>query len=295
MARPALSATRSLDVLDYLSQFPGRAFTLSEIARAVDVNLASCHAVLSALVARGYLRQSPKGRLYALGPALVALGETALNSQPLIARARQAAEQLFDEFGAPVLASTVIGEEIVGLLCIGESSGRNPGLRVGERLPLIPPIGAPFLAWAPEAEVEAWIARSPAAQKPGAAEAWRKTLALTRKRGFQVTLGPRNAPHIADMMAEMATDRRPGSYKANLSSLLDALDLHMPQPETIEPEELYDVVLIAAPLFDEGGAAVLNLCLGGFADKLSGAEVARYADQLVRTCLEIMRAERAQG
>jgi DNA-binding IclR family transcriptional regulator len=278
-----------MDVLDYLGRFPGRSFTLTEIARATDINLASSHAVLSALVARGYLTYSSKGRVYTLGPALVALGETALKCQPLIARAKQAADQLVAEFGVPVLASTVIGEEIVGVVSIGDASGRSPGLRVGERLPLVPPIGAPFLAWAPEPAIEAWIARGAASQKPGAAEEWRHTLSLTRERGFQVTLGAKNAPNIANLMAQMATDRRAQDR------LFNTLDLHMPQPETIEPEKLYDVVLIAAPLFDENGATVLNLCFGGFADKLTGAEVTRHAEQLVRTCLDLMRAEREKS
>lgn len=295
MARPALSASRSVDVLDFLARFPGRAFNLSEIARATDINLASCHAVLSALVARGYLTYSANGRVYTLGPALVALGEAALTSQPLIARAKQAAERLSIEFGAPVLASTVIHEEIVGVVSVADASGRSPGLRVGQRLPLVPPIGAPFLAWAPEPVIEAWIARSAAAKKPGAAEEWRHTVALTRQRGFQVTLGSRDAPHIANMMADMATDRRTQEYRANLTRLFDTLNLHMPQPETIEPDQLYDVVLIAAPIFNESGAAVLNLCFGGFADRLTGAEVIRYADQLLRSCLEIMRAEREKS
>jgi hypothetical protein len=54
------------------------------------------------------------------------------------------------------------------------------------------------------------------------------------------------------------------------------------------------VVLIAAPLFDHAGEAAFCLCFGGFAGRLSGAQVLAYADRLVRTCVQIMREDRGQ-
>jgi DNA-binding IclR family transcriptional regulator len=293
VARPALSASRSIEVLDFLAAYPGRAFTLSEIARAAKINVASCHAVLSALVERGYLTRSTGQRTYALGPALVALGESALASQPLVARARQAAHELFAELGLPVLLSGVVGDEIVGLVSIPDAAGRVPGLRVGERLPLVPPIGAPFLAWSSDEAIEAWIARSLAPAPAGLAEELRHTLALTRLRGFQVTLRSPEGPDMATVLQEMAAGRRPPESRAGVMRLIHSLDLHVAQPETIAPDELYDVVLIAAPLFDQAGEAAFSLCFGGFGEKLAGAAVLAYADRLVRTCVQVMREDRA--
>lgn len=295
MARPALSASRSLDVIDFLASFPGRAFTLSEIARAARINVASCHAVLNALVERGYLARAPGQRSYVLGPALIAAGEAALAGQPLVARARQAAQELFAELGLPTLLSGVVGGEIVGLVSIPDAAGRWPGLRVGERLPLVPPIGAPFLAWSSEEAIQAWIARSAAPHHDRLAQEMRHSLALTRQRGFQVTLRSPEGPAVANLMAEMASGRREPEYREGVRRLIDALDLHMSQPDEIEPQALYDVVLIASPLFDQAGEAAFSLCFGGFAEKLTGAAVLAYADRLTRTCVQIMRADRAQG
>ena len=76
-----------IDAIDLLAAFPERTFTLSEIARAAKINIASCHAVMNALIDRGYLTRRGDQRTYSLGPALMAIGAAALKSQPLIARA----------------------------------------------------------------------------------------------------------------------------------------------------------------------------------------------------------------
>jgi DNA-binding IclR family transcriptional regulator len=292
MPRPALSASRSVDVIDFLAAFPGRSFTLSEIARAAKINVASCHAVLSALVERGYLTRRADQRTYVLGPALVAVGEAALASQPLVGRAKAAAQDLFDAFGAPVLLSAVVDQEILGIVSIPDAAGRSPGLRVGERMPLVAPVGAPFLAWSSEAAIEAWLDRAASPRNERLADEWRGMLAVTRRRGFQVTLRAQG-PHIAELMAEMASGRRLSNYKDEAIGAINALE-GLAQPETLVPDELYDIVLIAAPIFDQDGEAAFNLCLGGFADKVSGRAIIGYADRLMRACLQVMRADRTQ-
>jgi DNA-binding IclR family transcriptional regulator len=294
VARPALSASRSIEVIDFLAAFPERGFTLSEIARATKINVASCHAVLTALTHCGYLARNPNQKTYVLGPALVAIGQASLKSQPLVSHAAKAAEDLRRELGTPVLLSAVIGDEILAIISLADASGRTTGMRVGERRPLVAPVGAPFLAWSPEATIDAWIARHTAPRDETLVEAWRHTLALTRKRGYQVTLRSPNSPDIAALMAEMASGRRVPDYKDEVVRLINSLDRQLSQPETIVADQLYDILLIAAPIFDQNGEAAFNLCLGDFPEKLSGATITSYADRLVRTCLEIMRADRVQ-
>lgn len=292
MSRPALSASRSSDIIDFLATFPEREFTLSEIMRATKINVASCHAVLATLTDCGYISRSPKGRTYTLGPALVAIGQSALKSQPLIARAKEAAERLLDELGAPILLSAVVGEEILGVLSVPDKSGRFPALRVGERKPLVAPLGAPFLAWSPEETIEAWIERHKGPMDEQLKEGWRHSLALIRKRGYQIMLRSADSPQIGTLMSQMASGHRAPDYKDEMTRLIHSLDSQLAQPEGIEPDQIYDILLISAPLFDQHGRAAFNLSLGGFSKKLSGEMILNYADHLVRTCLDIMRADR---
>lgn len=292
MSRPALSALRSSDIIDFLASFPEREFTLSEIMRATKINVASCHAVLATLTDCGYITRCPKQRTYTLGPALVAIGQSALKSQPLISGAKDAAENLLRDLGAPVLLSAVIGDEILGIVSLPDAAGRLPGMRVGERKPLVAPLGAPFLAWCSEEVIEAWIARHKSPVDERMAAAWRHSLALIRERGYQVMLRAPDSPQIGTLMAQMAAGHREPDYKDEMTRLINSFDSQLSQPETIEPDKVYDILLISAPLFDQNGRAAFNLSLGGFSKKLTGEMILNYADHLVRTCIEIMHADR---
>lgn len=295
MSRPALSASRSSDIIDFLASFPERAFTLSEIMRATKINVASCHAVLATLTDCGYITRCPKQRTYTLGPALVAIGQSALKSQPLISGAKEAAENLLRDLGLPVLLSAAIGEEILGIMSLPDAAGRMPGMRVGERKPLVAPLGAPFLAWSSEEAIDAWIARHQAPVDEQLAAAWRHGLALIRERGYQVILRAPDGPKIGALMAKMASGHREPDYKDEVARLVNSFDSQLSQPESIDPGQTYDIMLISAPLFDQNGRAAFNLSLGGFSKKLTGEMILSYADHLVRTCIEIMHVDRDAG
>lgn len=295
MSRPALSALRSSDIIDFLASFPEREFTLSEIMRATKINVASCHAVLATLVDCGYIARCPKQRTYTLGPALVAIGQAAFKSQPLIARAQEAAERLQVELEAPLLLSAAIGDEILGILALPDGAGRFPSMRVGERKPFVAPLGAPFLAWSSEETIKAWIARHQGPINESLVEAWRHSLDLIRQRGYQVMLRAPDSPQIGALMSQMASGHRVPDYKDEMTRLINSFDSQLAQPETIKPDELYDILVISAPLFDQNGRTVFNLSLGSFSKKLSGQTILNYADHLVRTCLEIMHADREAG
>lgn len=292
MARPALSASRSVDVINFLTQFPGRSFTLSEIARAANINVASCHAILKALTDRGYLSRAGKGA-YSLGPVLIAIGDAALKSQSLVARAKDAAQELFREFDVPVLLSALVGDEIVAILGVHDSQGRGPGIEVGERRPLLPPIGAPFIAWGPEAAIDAWLAKALPEQRKGRTAKWRAGLALIRQRGFQVTARSPEGSAVGAQIAQMAAGQPVSGYRDRIKDLLGSLGDHLSQLELIDADEIYDIQLIAAPIFNKDGECAFNLCLGGFPNKLSGASIQAYAERLVRSCLQVIRADRA--
>jgi DNA-binding IclR family transcriptional regulator len=294
VSRPGLAASRSIDIIEFLSLFPEQSFTLSEIVRATQINVASCYAVLNRLTERGYLTRTPDEKTYTIGPSLIAVGQAGFKSQPLIARAKTAGEELVRELNVPVLLSTVIAQEVLAVLVLEDADGRSPGMSVGERLPLVPPIGAPFLAWAPDEAVEAWLARRASAPDQALVQEWRRDLELTRKRGFQIILRANNWPTTASLISQMAAGAGSGDYKGEVTRLVNSIEHEKAQPETIAADELYDVLLIASPIFDHKGEATFNLALGGFSEKLTGAMISDYAERLMRACLEVMRADRSQ-
>lgn len=113
MARRAPAVERSIAVLNFLAAHPGERFTLSEVARSLHLNKATLHALLSAMTESGYLVRDPAQKSYGLGPALIALGNSALGTYPAADYAVPEMQGLSDELGLDCVASAAIHDEIV--------------------------------------------------------------------------------------------------------------------------------------------------------------------------------------
>lgn len=291
MVRPALSASRGFDILELLALSGEQGLTLSEVSRATGINPASCHAVLGVLGQRGYVMRDPASRRFVLGPLPVALGQAARAAQPLLARAQTAADRVAAEAGLPLLISAAVGGDIVGVHVRADPAGRLPGLRLGERRPMLPPLGAPFLAWAGEAEIAAWLAKAPPGESPEASEERRRGVAAIRARGFEVLVSSTATSRLASEMAALAASARQATSEDR--ARFHALGPNMALPDELDPGRFYDVMLIAAPVFDAGGACLYNMCLGPFPEPLDGKEIERLGEMLMRACLEAMHASRS--
>src|ERR1700741_2310588 len=153
---------------------------------------------------------------------------------------------------------------------------------------LPPAMGPAFVAWAAPAAIEAWLAKCADLKDETLIHEWREALALIRRRGYQVTLRLPENDELAALMAEMSSGRQGLDYKDQMIGLIGSLDRRMLHSTEFHPDTLYDVQLIAAPVFDQSGAAAFSLCFGGFSEKISGARIHTYADRLVRTCVQVM-------
>ena len=295
MSRLALSATRSIDIIELLATFPDRGFSMSEISRATGINIASCHAVLTTLTGRGYLVRSAGDKTYKLGLSLIAVGHGAEKSQPIAVRAMEAADKLSAELDVGALLTTAVGDEILAVYALEGPTGRSPGMHDGERLPLVAPLGAPFLAWASQAELEEWLARRPEPNNPDLSARIQRDISIIKKRGYQMYFSNGETVSFAALIAEMSASEAVSDYKGKISSLASTFHYHMEQPESIDDDASYDVTLIAAPIFDRDGNAMFNLGLGGFTGPLSGKTINRCAERLLVACLDVMRSERTSG
>ena len=186
MARPAPAATRAIEVLNFLAERPLEFFTLSEIARSLDINAASAHALLSALTDAGYLTRHPTHKTYRLGLAVVGLGAAALESNPVVTMARAELIRLSETLGHHIVATTRIGAEIMVVERAGIYIGDDPVPRAGHRLPMAPPRGSVFISWSTPADIEAWVATTPAEWSNHDPHALRDLIAETRKQGYAV-------------------------------------------------------------------------------------------------------------
>jgi len=259
VARPAPAATRALAVLDLLAANPEESFTLSTIAKRLGMSMATAHAVLHAMVEAGYLVRHPEHRTFSLGPAVVAIGNAALDRHPLIALAREEMQRLAAQVDAECMASLVVGDEVVVVGRAGRPHPHRPLVRVGDRRPLVPPLGIAWLAWSTPAEIERWLARLGDALTPAARTQHEHALAGMRALGF--TAG-----------VEHGEDSHPRTGVIPVTGEPPRLQL--------APRGRHPVAYVAAPVFDAQGGVALVLNLDGFLRDLTATETTELGHQL---------------
>jgi DNA-binding IclR family transcriptional regulator len=266
VSRQVPAVERAIKILELLADRPQELLGLSEIARSLTMNKASCHATLTLLAERGYLiRHADK--TYSLGPAILPIANSFLRDQDALPHARVEMAALSRDLNLDCVASGVVDDEIVVLAHTSSPGSFGVNIRVGTRFSLVPPVGTVFLAWAGRERVRRWLAA--VAGDRGAAQRERllDALAVVRDRGYSVALG------------------RPGTTSDIDDYLLFQLDESQRLP----------VTHIAAPIFDPEGAVRLAITVVGFHEAVASREVPRVAERLQAATRSVTRTTWGMG
>ncbi|WP_419997526.1 IclR family transcriptional regulator [Streptomyces boninensis] len=291
MVRPALAATRAVAVLNFFAAHPGGSFTLSELSSSLGVNLASLLSVLRALEDAGYLVRHPTRKTYELGACPVALGDAALRGNPAVDLARGQLARLARELGSETVISALVrggrdgrdgrgGDHVVILATEGTPQIPTADVRPGQRVPLVPPLGQVFYAWAPEGRIESWLSRL----EPGTREAVRgrllAALAAVRERGYSVAVDRPARMEIGTvlgLLAEAPADagRLLGELDEAAMGLVDS-DYGLVD---LDAEGEYSIASVVAAVHDPHGAVALALMVNGLR-RATGRRVAEVGERL---------------
>lgn len=284
MARPALSATRAMDILNFITNQPGHEFTLSELVQRLEVNIASCHAILNTLTENGYLVRHPTHKTYTLGPALVATGQAALERHPAIGMAREEAARLSAENDLEVMLTARLGKDMVGLARYGRFHTTAPSIKVGQHVPLIPPLGALFVAWSNKEQVGDWLKKLPHRITRSERARYNELLLAIRKRGYAIYLENSAPIQLGEAVREMAFSSSSPADRARLTRIIDKLDIQ--SHYLIEPRsgERYHVRMLSAPIFNPHGGISYAMFLSGFGEAMSADEIQKHAKKLTASC-----------
>ena len=198
----------------------------------------------------GYLVRHPADKTYALGPAVVALGRAAAATElRALDFARPAMQRLSEDLGLQCVASIANGSDIIILGKAGTPVPFSPSVEVGQRLPLVPPLGIVFIAWSTPAEIDAWLRHLGAIAGDNQLRRYHAAIATVRQRGYSVALEP-------------GARARLGHEEYILGELSGAVSYHVNH--------------LAAPVLDPDGRVVPALTLVGFAGEC-GRRPARWA------------------
>jgi IclR family transcriptional regulator, pca regulon regulatory protein len=224
---------------------------VSELGRDIGLSRSTTHRYVSTLASLGYLQQDSDTKKYRLGPRVLDLGFSAINSMELREVAAPHLRELSDETGYTVNMAILDDLDIVYVeRCRNSQAGQREidlDLHVGARLPAYcTSLGKVLLAWLPAAEQQDALAR----------------VELARR-------GPNTLTSRTKLAAELATVRLQGFALNN--------------------EELaYGLRSIAAPVIGHDGRAAAAINLAVHSSMVSIEDlVARLSATLRRTAAEI--------
>ncbi|MCU1392410.1 MAG: transcriptional regulator, IclR family [Ilumatobacteraceae bacterium] len=292
MSRPALAANRAIAVLNFLAAHPDESFTLSDLAERLDINLASAHALLTVLDDAGYISRHPRLRTFTLGPSVIALGSAALERHPAVDLARDAARELSAEVDLEVAVTAVAGDDIVFLARAGAHRARGIAVHVGQRVPLVPPLGAVFMAWADASRIAHWLDETPAAH--ASRERLDAVLEGVRARGYSVALELDLRRGLGDALDSLADAPVDAGLRGTIDDLVLALNEREYQVSDLDAGRAYDVSMIAAPVFGADGEHVVALTLLGFEPGLTPDQVAEYGVRVRDAGLVVTKQSRGR-
>jgi DNA-binding IclR family transcriptional regulator len=284
VARPALAATRALDIVSYLAEHPGEGFTMAQLTRALRLNQGSAHAILTTMTDQGFLTRHPDHRTFRLGPALVAVGEAAARANPILAVAHEELQALSDALERPALASMRTGTELRVVVRVGPHVANGPAHRVGQRYPLVPPLGVVLVAWSPPSVRDAWIAARPPEVRPEDLEA---LLEEVRVRGYDVGAGAAARRALGAAASQLADEPLDEERRARVRTSAGLV------PRSSGDDGAADVAVVTVPVLGASGHAVLECSVYGFASRPSAVTLRRVAAATRDACTVIARRTEA--
>jgi IclR family pca regulon transcriptional regulator len=224
---------------------------VSELSRHVGLSRSTTHRYVATLTALGYLQQDLATRRYRLGPRVLNLGFSAINSMELREISAPHLQQLSDETGYTVNLAVLDGSDVVYIeRCRSSRQGQREidlNLHVGSRLPAYcTSLGKALLAYLEPSDLHAVLA----------------DVQFTKR-------GPNTLTDKKALIAELECVRASGLALNN--------------------EELaYGLRSIAAPIRSQDGGAVAAINLAMHRSMVGPEEmVARLAPALKRTAADI--------
>jgi DNA-binding IclR family transcriptional regulator len=278
---------RVIDVLNFLAAHPTETFTLTEIARHIGLSNGSAHRVLTTMASAHFLSRNERHRTYSLGMAMVAIGQAAVEKHRGIESARREIARLALELNVQCSANSLVDDEVLVLIKEGTPQSHLGLTRVGERRPLVPPVGLCHVAWGGEAAIQAYIGRASGHLSDAVRLHLVSAFPLIRRRGYAIAA---NGPGTGKSRQATVLPVDQVRGQAYWSSVFDLVGQLLPNEV-----QLFDlgeagedgVSYIAAPVFSPDGKVALQLVLSGMPSKLNGRQIEHYAERLCATAAQI--------
>lgn len=279
---------RATQILRFLVDNPHEQPRLSRIAGALGIHKATCSSILSVLVGKGFVVRDEHSKAFSLGPRLISLGAATVEGHEGFREGRLEMFGLVSKLGVGCFIAAPIGENLVVLDSL---VGREPpdlSVPAGWRMPLRPPFGSVFYAWARPEVVEEWLRRMEDSSDEQIRRV-RRALASVRARGYSIGGRVEMEAQVDAHLERLAA----GEHADRLAAAIQLVDL-LRQADRDGDGALFPVEdgrqYLIAPIFDRSGRVVLSLTLFGRPSRFSEAEFGRDVDELLAAARRVTAA-----
>jgi DNA-binding IclR family transcriptional regulator len=288
-AVPALE--RAHRILDAMAQEPRRSFSAAELAKGVGIHRATAHSIMSCLASLGFVHRDPVTKAYSLGPELVRLGGVAAEQYDGLEAASRELHGMASELDVGGIVCVQVGDELVipVRVGVGRAEHRVPGA-VHARVPMVPPIGAIFVAWSPPDEIQQWVSRSPASATPDDVESYRRSVAAIRARGYSIG---------SEVEFELQLEELLAGFDAPETDRADRLAFALRLADLVRDERpgrganggrSTPIGHLIGPVFGPDGRVAMTLTIFGRPGQITEGDLAAYAEPLVAATGRVTRA-----
>jgi len=183
------SVDRAITLLEAIAEAGGET-TLTELSHRTQLNISTCHHLLSTLVQRGYVAKVPVRRSYALGARILYLSNASLQVD-LPARAAPFIEQINETTGETVHLAVLQGD---AMMKVAKRESRHPvrvdtGTLGKTDAPHATASGKAMLAWLPEDDMRRVLSQGLARYTPKTITEWPsliEALRHVRRNGYAI-------------------------------------------------------------------------------------------------------------
>ncbi|MGV0815550.1 helix-turn-helix domain-containing protein [Mycolicibacterium boenickei] len=262
-------------VIELLADRADTPLTLAEICRELGISRSTGHAILTTLCSCDWVLRDPLSGRYGLGAGLPT---TPLAEAPLARMLREPLRTLCSDIGM----AACLSELRHGSLAVIESAApgaSRPPVQAGVRLPFVAPFGREFVAWAPEAVGDEWMAAAGPVNDVYRAR-MPKVLKEIRKRGYGIER--LSDPLLKVFAALLALDEAtsPDPVAARLAGAVADLTIIDFMPGELTKIEECPLATISAPIFDRHGNVVMSVSAQPY-KQLTAEEVRRVGARVV--------------
>ncbi|MGY1992683.1 helix-turn-helix domain-containing protein [Mycolicibacterium fortuitum] len=251
---PSPPTRRVVAVVELLADRAGSHLTLAEICRELDISRSTGHAILTTLCSCDWVLRDPLSGKYSLGAGLPT---TTPPAAPLSRMLREPLRQLCSAIGM----AACISELRDGRLAVIESAApgtSRPPVQAGVGLPFVAPFGREFVAWAPTAVCDEWMAAAGPVNDVYRAR-MPKVLKEVQRRGYGIERlsDPLLKVFAALLALEDAAAEDP--VAARLAGAVADLTIVDFLPGELNKIAQHPLATISAPIFDADGDVVMSV------------------------------------